>query len=280
MRGRSRPCYYNFKPKPGSFFRYSRWTWLVAKVSVHRPTPARLSCRSVRTNPSTAQYCCTSACPSVPRRVPEYFWSFLALLVLCARSLDPLLHPSLPNARRRTGLSCRAGKGAQESGRTRCCCELESLAAWIYRDSPSGFLFVSGHGEPGHIPRNLVAITKPVGCGKRASGRTHLLFPTGGGAHTHSATTSLQACGWGPRRGQDNGVVGRREPTCLKPVCQCCQKCPQNAHRTGFLLPLRWPPARAQWLGDRSTVVMHSMCIFTGLRQTRAAADPPLCVRS
>jgi hypothetical protein len=123
-----------------------------------------------------------------------FFCSFLALLVPCARSLDPFpsIHPSS---------QCKATDWAGwlagwlcGKGRLDEVCEL-SLAAWIYRDSPSGFLFVSGTATWSHSHGFLVAITKQVGCGRRASGRTHLLFPTGDGAlgaHTHTATTSLQ----------------------------------------------------------------------------------------
>lgn len=104
------------------------------------------------------------------------------------------------------------------------------------------------YGSPGHIPRILVAITKPVGCGRRASGRTHL-FPTGDGAHTHTATTSSRACGWGPRRGQDNGVVGRHEPTCSKPEFKK-KKIAHKMLTEQALLPLRWPSARVYCPAD------------------------------
>lgn len=175
----------------------------------------------------------------------------------CARSLDPLVHPSLSMQVDRLG--CHAVREAHErdrEGRLRvgsCRVDLPRLSLRV--------LIRFRARRPGHIPRNLVAITKPVGCGKRASGRTHLLFPTGDGAHTHTATTSLQACkptGGDPRRGQDNGVVGRREPTCLKPEFQRCPlNCSPNRLCCRFvgLLPVSTP---------RKSTVACTVCIFTG----------------
>ena len=232
-------------PNPGSFF-----VTLVGlgpspkyryKVSVHSPTPVRLSSRSARTNLHTAQYCCSSACPS-RGEYPNIFCLFLALLVPCARSLDPFLHPSLFNARRRTGLSCHAGRVHRERDEVASW----SLAASIYRDSPSGFLIVSGHGDPGHIPRNLVAITKPVGCGKRASGRTHHLFPTGRGAHTHTrprpasqpASLRVGTSSWPRQWG-----CGEARAHLFELRRQSSQKMPAKCSPNRLLLPLRWPSA-------------------------------------
>lgn len=62
-------------------------------------------------------------------------------------TLSPI-HPSLLNARRPTGPSCCARRGTHRE-RDRRGCGL-NLAAWIYRDSPSGFLFVSGTAPWSH----------------------------------------------------------------------------------------------------------------------------------
>lgn len=77
------------------------------------------------------------------------FLSFLAFLVPCARSLDPFPHPSIPPQCKATDWAVMLrGKGTHRE-RDRRGCGL-NLAAWIYRDSPSGFLFVSGTAPWSH----------------------------------------------------------------------------------------------------------------------------------
>lgn len=283
MRGRSRPCYYNFEPKPGIVLsRNSRWTWPVTKVSVHCSTPARLSCPVVYVpvyatcTQSIAQYCCSSACPLVPRRVPEYLLSFLALLVPCARSLDLLLHPSLSMQVDRLG--CHAvQQGQRERGRER-----EEVASWILPRGSTATLPQGSYSFPGTAPWSH---STESGCYYEAGGLREAGFWTDPSplphgrrsphTHGHDQPASLQACGWDPRRGQDNGVVGRREPTCLKPEFQRCpQNCSPNRLCCRFvgLLPVSTP--RKIHCG------MHSMYLSSQASEhTRAAPAPPACVR-
>lgn len=111
--------------------------------------------------------------------------------------------------------------------------------------------------RPGHIPRNLVAITKPVGCGKRASGRTHLLFPTGDGAHTHTATTSLLACGWGPSSWPRQWGCGEARAHLFEAGPASIPKMPTKLLTEQALLPLRWSSAG---VGSQQIYCgMHSM---------------------
>lgn len=198
----------------------------------------------------------------------------------CARSLDPFPHPSIPPQCKATDWAVvLRGNGHTHRERDRRGCGL-NLAAWIYRDSPSGFLFVSGTAPWSHSTES--------GCYYEAGGLREAGFWTDPSpspratepTHTRPRPAcNLLACGWGPRRGQDNGVVGRHEPTCLKPEFQ---KCPQNCSpnrlwcRFVGLLPVSTP--------SRSTVAC-TVCISSIHRlQSRlvaaaAPAAPLLCVR-
>lgn len=110
------------------------------------------------------------------------------------------------------------------------------------------------YGSPGHIPRILVAITKPVGCG-RAGFWTDPSLPHGRRSphtHGHDQLASLRV---GPSSWPRQWGCGEARARLFE------ARIPKNAHKMlteQALLPLRWPSARVYSPADLLYCGMHS----------------------
>lgn len=117
--------------------------------------------------------------------------------------------------------------------------------------------------RPGHIPRNLVAITKPVGCGKAGFWTDPSPLPHGRRSphtHGHDQPASLQACGWGPSSWPRQWGCGEARAHLFE---ASIPKMPTELLTEQALLPPRWSSCR--WVSTRrKSTVACTVCIFTG----------------